>query len=427
MRNLKSYLSSRLPVFAAVVLTTLALSIGTYKFGNVTAAWRVFHLPALSPTFSDTITITYSIDCLLHGKDPYVVREYDPFARVYNYPPIWLDLRYFGITSRSTNLLGILFGSMAVAALLSLFRVKDKIAAITVLFSLLCRPLLTAFERGNNDLVIFSLLVFGFFLIERQGKKIRSIATVTLLVVLTILKIYPVAAVAVIARTRSKILTAIVAGIASIAALLLTAGHTLSLILANTPQETGNSYGAFPFFVAVSQSISHELAVKIMDHHAIASIGAMVIAGISVGLGWRYRDQLDGFLPRLDFTSARGSIAISCLAIFCFTFLRGSSFNYRLIFLMGALAYLVDNLNPDSRMRRLAACICLSIFLLTRTARPFLLIEFPDILIFAVACAWLGTTFIHAWFLADNNFAGFEEKTANTDLDINAQNPVKMA
>jgi hypothetical protein len=45
---------------------------------------------------------------------------------------------------------------------------------------------------------------------------------------------------------------------------------------------------------------------------------------------------------------------------------------------------------------------------------------------FAVACAWLGTTFIHAWFFPDNNFAGFRGKTADTDLDINAQNPVRM-
>ena len=42
---------------------------------------------------------------------------------------------------------------------------------------------------------------------------------------------------------------------------------------------------------------------------------------------------------------AHGCITVSCLTIFCFVFIAGANFNYRLIFLLGVLAYLVDDIN----------------------------------------------------------------------------------
>jgi hypothetical protein len=136
-----------------------------------------------------------------------------------------------------------------------------------------------------------------------------------------------------------------------------------------------------------------------MEHHWIATTGGMLIAGLSVGFGWKHRDWLYRFLPPLDFTSARGQIAISSLAIFCFTSLRGSSFCYRLIFLLAVLAYLVDDLNSErgDHKRSLFACIGLLIYLLTRNGRLYLIMELPDVVILSVACAWLGTALISAW------------------------------
>ncbi len=397
MPDLKDFLRSRLPVFAAIAVVTILLSAGIHIRGNVPDAWRMMHVPAVAPTFSDTLMITEAIDCLLHGQDPYFVRDYDPLRRVYNYPPIWLDLRYLGVTSRTTNVVGIVFACMALAALLILFRAKRKISAAVVFLSLLCRPLLVAIERGNCDLVIFSLLVFGFFLIERQSEKIRSAATGALLVVLTVLKIYPVVAVSVLARTRRSILTALLTGVVAIGALVLTAGHRLSLVRANTPQNTMFSFGAYPFFLAMAEHTMKGMVPKIMDHHAIAAMGAMLIAVVSICFGWKFRDRLDRFLPRLEFSSARGCIAISGLAIFCFTFLRGASYSYRLIFLFGVVAYLVDDLNRRRSMRSLPACICLLIFFGTQTLYLHFTTEVFDGLTFAVACAWLGTTLLSAW------------------------------
>ena len=101
MKKLITILSRKMPATAALAAIVLTLGLGTVIRGSLPSAWRIFRIPALATTFSDTMTVTNSIDCLLSGQDPYVVRSFDPFQRVYNYPPIWLDLRYLGITGRS--------------------------------------------------------------------------------------------------------------------------------------------------------------------------------------------------------------------------------------------------------------------------------------------------------------------------------------
>src|SRR6202041_1711371 len=85
MKKLITILSRKVPAAAALASIALILGLGTVIRGSVPAAFRIFRIPALATTFSDTITVTTSIDCLLSGQDPYVVRSFDPFQRVYNY------------------------------------------------------------------------------------------------------------------------------------------------------------------------------------------------------------------------------------------------------------------------------------------------------------------------------------------------------
>ena len=66
----------------------------------------MLQIPSTTPLFADTRTVTDSIDCVAKGQDPYVTRACDPFHRLYNYPPIWLDARYLGVSSRSSNFVG---------------------------------------------------------------------------------------------------------------------------------------------------------------------------------------------------------------------------------------------------------------------------------------------------------------------------------
>lgn len=388
-----SILSERLAVLAAVAAVILALCVGVHLHGSLSAAWKMFGLPALSPLFADTRTITHSIDCLQSGQDPFLVRTFDPWRRLYNYPPIWLDLRYLGVTSRSSNLLGSVLALMTVIAFLLLFRARTWLTSVIVFLAVPSKAILFAVERGNTDQLIFFLLVVGFFLIDRQKTAVRNTLKSVLIVCLTVLKIFPVVAAVVLVRNRKSTLTVLLTALLSIAALKLTSGAYLPLVLGNTPQDTYVSFGAFPFFAAVFSHLSGFVTGIVQHHVKVSSIGALLLAVLSIAAGIRFREQLNRFLPPLDFEDSGGGIAAAGLAIFCIAFVRGSSYDYRLIFLMGALAYLVEVLNRRNSLRCLPTAV-LFVLLLWKPAQLSTFFELVDGLVFAAACAWLGTSLL---------------------------------
>ena len=393
MHKYVSILRSRLPVLAGVAAVTLALLVGTYTRGSVSGAWQMLGVPALSPLFADTRTVTHSIDCLLSGQDPYTVKSFDPWNRTYNYPPIWLDLRFLGVTSHSSILLGTTFAVMTISAFLLLLRAQALASTAIIFFAVTSRSVLFAVERGNTDEVIFFLLVFGFFLINRLNVERRSFLKGTLIVLLTVLKIFPIAAAVALVRNRKGILTAILAAVLSVAALVATSEHRLPEIMANTPQDLFVSFGSLLFFVTIFTHTSHLLLAMIQHHPKSESLGALLLAVLCVIAGTSYRERLNRFLPPLDFNQPRGAIAVAGLAIFALAFLRGSSYDYRLIFLLGAIAYLVEDLNESKSLRSLPAAI-IFVALLWKSPNLSLTYEILDGFVYAVACAWLGTSLL---------------------------------
>lgn len=394
MQNYAGHLSSRLPVLAAVVIVVTVLSVGTFTRGSLADAWHLFRIPSLSATFTDTRTITHSIDCLLAGQDPYVVSSFDPSHRLFNYPPIWLQLRHLGVTSRSTNLIALMMSAITAGAFLFLFRAQTWLSAFVIFFAVTSRAVLFAVERGNIDQLIFSLLVFGFFLIDRQKAEVKPLLTGLLIGFLTILKVYPFVAAVSFIRQRNGILKATLTATLSIAALALTSGRRLPLLSANTPQDYNLSFGSFPFFIEMSRHTFHAATPIFLHYRKAAPMGAIILGVLSLIAAAIYSKQIDRILPPLDCDRARGCIAISCLAIFCFAFIFGSSYDYRLIFLLGALAYLVEDLNKNISRRSLPAAI-LILLLLSGPFHLSLIHELLDGLVFVMASAWLGSSLFY--------------------------------
>jgi hypothetical protein len=392
MQRFLSLIQTRLPVVAAVAFIAIILGTSVHRHGSLPLGFRAFRVDSTSPSFADTRTVTNSIDCLLSGQDPYTVRSFDFLNRVYNYPPIWLGLRYLGVTGRSTNLMAAMMAALFIVALLVLFNVRIWPGAILVFLALISRPVLFAIERGNTDLFIFSLLVFGFFLIERQRDEIKRICKAILIVILVVLKLFPIATVVVFIRNRRGLITALAVAALSLAAFLITSGRRVPLILRNTPQMTYFSYGAYPVLAAIVSPISWTIGQIVDHHHGIASVIAIFVACSSVAVGTAYRRRLYRFLPELNFDTPTGCIAISGLAIYLFSFVSGASFEYRLIFLLGPLAFLEESINRGDRLHALPASVLLVLFLVTRSEIHRLPNELLDAVVFIGSSAWLGTT-----------------------------------
>jgi hypothetical protein len=128
-----------------------------------------------------------------------------------------------------------------------------------------------------------------------------------------------------------------------------------------------------------------------VTHPGTASLAAVLLGAIALLTGASLSAKLDRFLPPLRSDHARGAIAIACLSIFCLAFIAGSNFDYRLIYVLGAIAYLVDDIDQRVSLRSLPAAIVIVILLW----KPFWLSiagESFDGLVFVMACAWLGNS-----------------------------------
>jgi hypothetical protein len=387
-------LRSRLPVLAAIATVLVALLIGIHTRGSLAGAWGILQDFPLSPRFADTRTITHSIDCVLSGQNPYFVRAFDPWHRLYNYPPIWLEARYLGISSSSSNWIGTVMSVATAIAFLFLFDAKKWISMILTYLAVLSRSVLFAVERGNTDQIIFFLLVFGLVVIDRHPARLRSYLRGFLIALLTVLKIYPLAVVTIFLRNRRGVPEAILAAAFSLTALVITAGHSLPILLANTPRDSLMSYGAYPFFLSISQHLLYPAVPIIQDHPEVATLGALILGAFAMLAGAACGKRLDRFLPPLDFNRARGSIAIAALTIFFFTFVSGASFDYRLLFLMGALAYLIEDINRGSTLRAIPPAI-LILFLLWKPSHLSFHGEIFDGSVFFLASLWLGNSFFY--------------------------------
>lgn len=392
MQKNLALLRAKWPVLAGIATVLIALSIGTFARGSLSAAWLTFVDFPTNPLFTDTRTVTDSIDCVRAGKDPYVVHTFDPWLRAYNYPPIWLELRHLGVTSRSSNLIGTMMALATAATLLFLFNARTGISAALVFFSVISPAVLFAVERGNIDQIMFFLLVFGLVLIDRQQERRRPFLRGLLLVGLTVLKIYPVAAVAIFVRNRKGILPAILTAALSLTALLLTAGNRLAYVFENTPRDSLMTFGAIPFFLSINSPAFHHVVPMIQDHYNGPLFAALFAGFLFMLVGAACGNRLDRFLPPIDRESTRGTIAVAGLAIFCFTFILGSNYDYRLIFLLPGLAYLVEDLNQKMSQRSYPA-VFLILLLLWKPIKLSPIAEIADGLVFALISVWLGNSF----------------------------------
>src|SRR5260370_1659310 len=144
-------LHTKLPVLAAVLVVLVALFVGAHQRGSVYAAWRMLQIPSTTPLFADTRIVTYSMDCVTKGQDPYVARACDYCNRLYNYPPIWLVARFLPVTSRSSNLIGTATSILTICPLLLLFNARSWVSAILIFFAVTSQPLLFAVQSVTLD------------------------------------------------------------------------------------------------------------------------------------------------------------------------------------------------------------------------------------------------------------------------------------
>lgn len=165
--------------------------------------WRVFGMSSMKPIYADWMAVLAACDAKAAGVDPYAwPSAFDPYFRPHVYGPWWMELRHLGITRADRAWMGTVLLITSIAMMVWVCRPRGPLGLLGTVLLVASPPMLLAFERGNNDLVIFLLLASaGLFLAKSAWW--RSGMAAGLIFFAAALKLYPLAA-APILLTRGR-------------------------------------------------------------------------------------------------------------------------------------------------------------------------------------------------------------------------------
>ncbi len=336
---------------AAAVVVAYAL-----VFGMAVRAWgtdRAFlaaGVPTVGRHFSDLYVFPAAATEFAHGGNPYLSNPTDPWQRTYNYPRVWLlFMRYspaavplfgFGLAAAWLVILGLSWGRLS------------PLQGLLAGAAACSPPAMLALERGNSDLIIFLLLAAALAGLARGWR----IAGWFGLFFASVLKLYPAVSFAVLAqggwRRAQGWLWAAVGGLGAWTLLNL---DEIRAIAHNTP--TGGpaiSYGSAVLF-SIADLLQQERTgtwAGYSSHAWLGGAAAALLAGLMAWVGF----QRCSAAPTPAFDRALAGFQAGAL-VYIATFILGSNFAYRQIFLLLGLPWLLrrDDAFPLPQARVAAA------------------------------------------------------------------------
>ena len=307
--------SKRAQIIFIVPWVTIFLSILIFGWSST---WGALGVPTLFPEFADMRSVQGALYSLKEGFDPQINNVGDPWGRSMNYPSIWISISEMLNFPVELNFKIFVFVMVLVFLGCCLLIVKQY-PSLTLLALCFSGATLLAVERGNNDIIIFSLLYLSVFV----GGGIYALA----LLLATLLKIFPILAFPAFCHSFKTF--SLMLAVAAIAVLMLL--PEFSNIRNSTPVSAGLSYG--------SASISAAIQSKLNFNFPAHFISILVLLTASVA--WR----LEFLSKRLSFSETNSRAKQMFLVgayVYVGTFILSSNWDYRLIFLILCVPYVMS-------------------------------------------------------------------------------------
>jgi len=325
-------------VIAGVTVIALATAVSMGLATSWDATWRSLGVTPLSPHFFDMHALTDHLACAPR-YNAYELNECDP-ATKFNYPPIWLRLSYLGIDGSYDDWFSIISGACAFAVMAALFKGRSAIDGMAASLAIFSPSVMMGVERGNIDLVIFTLVGLAALTFKETGI-IRSFLAALVVMLAVMLKLYPVFCIALVVRLdRRTIFFAIILVLGSIIYFYDIADY-LPIIRSNTPTSFMLSYGYKVIFLGLDHlrmEAGHH-ALNLADGWLPIAIATGTLAlSVAFGAGCALRCE-----PFCVITKATpGTAFLFGSGIYCGTYLLGTNFIYRLMFLLLCIPQIQD-------------------------------------------------------------------------------------
>ena len=330
-------IGSGMVIMFGVVLTM----VGLLSCGRVIGwdpTWRSFGVTPLQPPFFDMHIVLDYAACAAKGFDAYVPHSCNPVN--FNIPPIWLWLGFLGLNGSHSTWLSVAMIVSAAGVTVALLKDRSVADGIVALAAMLSPSVMMGVERGNLDLLILTL-VGGAALIYKEQRTGRISGAIALLGLGILLKLFPIFSVAIAARcNRRTVLFAIVITVFSVA-YLVAISEFIPLIRSNVPTTFILSYG----YKAPFLGLDHMWTEAGLKPIGLADTWLPITVAI-ITLILAAATSLINFHYKRLFCTVTNSVAGTAFlfgsGIYCGTFLLGTNFVYRLMFLLLCLPQLQD-------------------------------------------------------------------------------------
>ena len=219
------------------IISLFLISIFFYGWSK---SWNFLKIPAMDPIFADMRVVQGALKTELLGLNPYITNPGDPWNRIINYPSIWMDIaKILNLENENFFLIFNIFIISIFLSICLLLLLKTK--SYLLFFVIFSSSSLLGIERGNNDLLIFSIIYFSTFLLPIYSLFLLSLAA--------FLKIYPLALILTLLNYKKILFTFLIIGI------LIFYYHyeDLKYLITNTPKSAGLSYGSSTISKALSK------------------------------------------------------------------------------------------------------------------------------------------------------------------------------
>lgn len=317
----RSKLNVLVGLLAGLVLVgTLMLTLGMPR------TWDLWRVPAGMVSFMDLRVVTAGAQSHREGFDPMYQNPHDFIQRLVNYPRLWQAAYAFPIDESDTVWLAAVVLALFFSALFLALPPMSNGRVGVLLLAVFSPAMMLGYERGNTDLVVFAVLALA---VAAQ----RNALTYVLVMAAFALKLFPFAALAVLLGFERRAALRW-AGWSLAFAVFYAAFYfdDLRQIVATTPRGVWLSFGR--------DVLSLRLAADQSEWVRAVSWGGLAAAAgwIAFALGSWWRGGGNEVGP--DNAGMRGfRVGAAC---FVGTFLIGTNFAYKLVFLLLALPQLLE-------------------------------------------------------------------------------------
>ena len=161
---IKKFFIQKESILLFIFVSIISLFLISIFFFGWSETWSFLKIPPMDPIFADMRIIQGALKTQLLGLNPYIENPGDPWNRTINYPSIWMDIANI-LNLQSENFF-LVYNILIILIffLICLFLLL-KTKSYLFFFIIFSTSSLLGIERGNSDLLIFSIIFISTFLL----------------------------------------------------------------------------------------------------------------------------------------------------------------------------------------------------------------------------------------------------------------------